>query len=73
VLPNIDLQCLVYNRWKKVHNILFQNVTTPYGLIADFAGPYVGKLNDLNALARSDILDRFRQALVNAGLTPESF
>jgi hypothetical protein len=22
--PHIDLQCLVYNKWKKVHNILFQ-------------------------------------------------
>ena len=46
-LPNVDIQCLVYNKWKKVHNILFQNVTTPYGLIADFAGPVVGKYNDL--------------------------
>jgi hypothetical protein len=63
----------VYNRWKKVHNILFQNVTTPYGLIADFAGPIVGKYNDLNLLASSDILQRFRDALNNEGLNPADF
>jgi hypothetical protein len=71
--PNVDLQCLVYNKWKKVHNILFQNVTTPYGLIADFAGPYVGKNNDLNALGDSDILERFRAALRNANLNTADF
>jgi hypothetical protein len=65
--PHIDLQCLVYNRWKKVH------VTTPYGLIADFAGPIVGKWNDLNLLASSNILHRFRVALINEGLNPADF
>jgi hypothetical protein len=71
--PHIDLQCLVYNKWKKVHNILFQNVTTPYGLIADFAGPYVGKNNDLNALADSNILARWHAALLGAGLNPADY
>lgn len=71
--PDVDLQCLVYNKWKKVHNILFQNVTTPYGLIADFAGPIVGKNNDLNILASSDVLNRFRTALIGAGLNPADF
>lgn len=71
--PNVDLQCLVYNKWKKVHNILFQNVTTPYGLIADFAGPVVGKNNDLNILGSSNVLHRFRTALMAEGLNPADY
>jgi hypothetical protein len=44
-------------------------VTTPYGLIADFAGKY----NDLDILASSDILNRFRVALIGQGLNPAGF
>ncbi|KAJ1408890.1 hypothetical protein B484DRAFT_403406 [Ochromonadaceae sp. CCMP2298] len=72
---HMDLQCMVYNSWKKCHNSLFQNVTTPYttGLIADFAGPYLGRDNALNSLANSDILDRFRVALTGEGLNHADF
>ena len=66
----VNTQALVYNKWIKVHNILFQNVTSPYGLIVDFSGPYLGKGNDLVALRDSDVLNRFRLALIAAGLDP---
>jgi hypothetical protein len=42
-------------------------------LIADFAGPIVGKWNDLNLLASLDILHRFRVALIGEGRNPADF
>ena len=63
----------MYNKWIKVHNILFQNVTSPYGLIVDFSGPYLGKGNDLVALRDSDVLNRLRLALIAAGLDPVDY
>ena len=69
----VNTQALVYNKWIKVHNILFQNVTSPYGLIVDFSCPYLGKGNDLVALRDSDVLNRFRLALIAAGLDPVDY
>ena len=69
----VNTQALVYNKWIKVHNILFQNVTSPYGLIVDFSGPYLGKDDDLVALRDSDVLNRLRLALIAAGLDPVDY
>jgi nuclease HARBI1 len=69
----MNLQGALYSGHKRVFNLLYQLVTTPTGLAMDLAGPYLGKGMDLNALADSEILQRFRAALIAAGLDPNAY
>ena len=65
-----NIQAQNYSGHKRVHNLLFQVLVAPNGLCMDLSGPYLGRLMDLNALADSNIVDRFRQSMVDANMDP---
>lgn len=54
-----------YNGHKRKHGLKFQSITTPDGLLRDFAGPWEGVRHDSAMLVRSNVLDRLR-SIVNA-------
>ena len=58
---------------RKSHRLRGGSSGSPYGLIVDFSGPYLGKDNDLVALRDSDVLNRLRLALIAAGLDPVDY
>ena len=43
------------------HDLLWQKIVSPYSLLVDSSGPVGGATNELNALQRSNILQRFQQ------------
>ena len=68
-----ELERDLYNGHKCMHNLLFIICTGPDGLIMFIGGPYLGKGNDLNALADSDIIAKFRQAIGDANMDVDDF
>jgi hypothetical protein len=57
-VPNLDVQRVLYNGWKKVHAIKFQSVELPNGMCADLFGPVCGAHNDNFLLRLSAFPDR---------------
>ena len=66
----LNMQALLYSGFTGDHDLLWQNVVSPYGLLVDTYGPIGGANNDLVALQRSNILVRFQQACAAAGINP---
>lgn len=64
--PN-NQQTFLYNTYYGSHNLAFQSVVSPDGLILHFSGPHAGSGNDLNVLADSGLLPELRTAMQNAG------
>ena len=64
------MQALCYSGFTGDHDLLWQNVVSPFGLLVDAYGPIGGANNDLVALQRSSILLRFQQACAAAGINP---
>jgi hypothetical protein len=65
--PN-DQQREAYNSYYGCHNLAFQIVVSPDGLIVNYSGPHAGSNNDLNVLADSELLADLRSALRDANM-----
>jgi len=62
-------QAAAFNSYYNCHNIGFQGITGPDGMILEFDGPHAGSDNDLNMLnhlAESNVLHSIREALINS-------
>lgn len=64
-------QAGAYNAYYGYHNVAFQGITSPDGMIMQFSGPHAGSDTDLNMLADSNSLFQIRQSLNNANLNDE--
>lgn len=65
---NDNQQAGAYNVHYGFHNIGFQGITAPDGMIMQLSGPYAGSDNDLNMLADSESLHQIRRALNMVGM-----
>jgi hypothetical protein len=65
--PN-NQQYYAYNDYYGFHQLGYQSVVAPDGLIIHFSGPYAGCGNDLNLLAESELLRNLQLALRDANL-----
>ena len=61
-------QAIAYNDYYGFHNLGYQSVVIPDGLIMHFSGPFAGCGNDLNFLSDSDLLRDLRSALHQANM-----
>ena len=59
----IELQELMYTRYKKCHGIKFQSVVTPDGYIACLHGPYVARRHDARILRESGLLETLHRLM----------
>ena len=67
-LGNGNQQAGAYNTYYGFHNIGFQGITAPDGMILQLSGPHAGSDNDLNMLADSGSLHQIRDALQATGM-----
>lgn len=59
-------QITVYSGFKRKHALKFQDITTPYGLLAHMYGPEVGRHHDMFLSAESGV-ERFLSAVLQLG------
>lgn len=64
-------QYYAYNTYYGYHQLGYQSVVVPDGLIMNFSGPHPGCGNDLNMLAESNLLRDLHHALAEAGRANE--
>ena len=61
--PKIN-QNIVYNGHKRAHDIKFQSLALPNGLIGNLSGPYVGKRDDSTMSHESGLLSNLQRSVL---------
>ena len=61
--PKIN-QNIVYNGHKRAHDIKFQSLALPNGLIGNLSGPYVGKRDDSTMSHKSGLLSNLQRSVL---------